>query len=329
MRKLALLLAVLLLAAACGGSDSEADERIAELDQQISDLQGKQGTTQVPATTTTSTTTTSTTTTTLATTTTSTTRGTTTTTLPPETELSTPELVAALPSVSELPLGWGALTEATAEDIIPRSGVGFGICGGDDLHGRMANSGISNAASVFLATDQDQTVLLLVASAPDSEAASRFMQVTAAAVTCGYLEFDVLEIGDGENFLDFDVPTTSWFVSSDSDDELLWRASESYRVGPVEAPASEEAFSVVVNSEYTTTANDVTYGLRNVHLDLYMRRGNNVIVLSVRGFCCEFGFSNTATQSDDTRPRLADVSESADRLAALVFDALSDDSRSV
>ena len=41
MRKLALLPAVLLLAAACGGSDSEADEQIAEPEQQISDLQGE------------------------------------------------------------------------------------------------------------------------------------------------------------------------------------------------------------------------------------------------------------------------------------------------
>ena len=219
-------------------------------------------------------------------------------------------LSESLPTAINLPSGWtisGSPRNSSNSTLEPKSGKGFGICGGPNQDQRLQlNDVVAWATSPALVTERGGFGVLRVFEFPNSIAASKFLQAGAAQATCGSITYDSVELGEGVTpGKNSDVPRVNIF--SGTDNKSKWKTTESVSVGGPLASSTVEGMSAQKDVVYVTTLSGRTFGRTSKYVWAFEKYMNLVILYSLEGTCCVYGFSNSKSMSKDTTMTLSDV----------------------
>ena len=239
---------------------------------------------------------------------------TTTTAAPVATQRS---LLNAIPTATELPPGWADAGYEPDIDLTPRTGDGFGFCGGPNAPQRAVNANVTAYARKggwqAGATNQYGTLSLYAFENEDDAAA--FMASTESAVSsCSTEELEVPEFVEGR-----DDDTTDYradiFLEEFEPDEP-WELTETTSLGSASAEGADQAFFIKNTEVFQGTADGLAYGTTWSVVQQYERHGTVVAVFDLNGGCCYYGFYNSDEMDENALPQYPALQEAADHLRA-------------
>jgi hypothetical protein len=230
-----------------------------------------------------------------------------TTTLPPLADPTIETLFTAVPSPLELPAGWTSTGGLGSSELIPAEGNNLGNCGGPNAAKRAISAGVvvhyENPAFV---TPFGYAGIAFYAFRT-AEAAQRFMDDTAAKSQC-------------PSYPEYTIPDSEFGGFGETQD-VDWTVRDSYSVGGAGVEVADSSFSILQKTESFTRLRGTDYGWREELHSIYERHGRIVIVSSLRGDCCDYGFSNVET-TVDYRPTLADLTTGMDTIRPVILSKL-------
>ena len=239
-----------------------------------------------------------------------------TTTVAPVARVATADnLVAALPTVLELPVGWEFSGDFYNTAPEPVTGPGSGFCGGDNAAARALAAG---AVAMVHGNGYDtpefgwtSTDLYAFTSA---ETSKMFMTLTRdQASTCsGGYEYSLPE-GDGPGAYDG--------FSDEFGNDATWFLTDVGQVLELGVPGADEAFGVTVSSYSYTNYQDAEYGGTSTDVVQYERHGRVVFVTDLWGGCCEFGYNDLDPAFDYT-PTVEQTNMIAQQINPIVLQRL-------
>lgn len=292
------LMSGLLVLAGCGGDPSTASQQAEE---------AVDGTVAATTTATVSTTTTVTPTTTTAPP---------TTTVAPTTTLAAATLaglIRALPGPLDLPQGWVSAGGMPSGELTPLEGDYVGICGGPNADMRAVNNGVLLTANAPAITAPDGAILRvsLFAFASD-EAAKATIDATYAQTGCGYREFKMHEGSDVGQYDGF---------SGTYGAKAVWTVRENLAVGNPGVTDAPGAILISKGTEYIVHFSGIDYGSKDTVLTIWEQHGRFILLSSLYGPCCTYGYSNI-TAALDVTPSLDELNGVMTTLRPLVVGRL-------
>ena len=230
-----------------------------------------------------------------------------TTTLPPLAEPTIETLFTAVPSPLELPAGWTSSGGLGNSELRPAEGNNLGNCGGPNADKRAISAGVVVAyLGPALLTPSGYARIGLYAFRT-AEAAQRFMDDTAAKSQC-------------PSYPEYTIPDSEFGGFGETQD-VDWTVRDSYSVGGAGVEIADSSFSILKTTESFTRLRRTDFGSRSeMHL-VYERHDRIVIVSSLEGACCFYGFSNVET-SVEYRPTLADLTIGMDTIRPVILNKL-------
>ncbi len=243
---------------------------------------------------------------------------TTTTTTIVDRPLGVSQLTQAIPSAMDLPTGWtatGSGDSSLTETLKPKTGEGFGFCSGPNFDEMLKRSGVVAWAwsPLLKPSTGGEYGYIGVFEFPNSASASSYIDLVSISKACGSETYKARELGEGKTQEDTpDEYRTNQF--SGSDNSTMWSVSASYSVG-APLPSSRAPGLTALNTwEYSTRRSGQNYGSIDQQVVAYERYQNVVLRFMIRGGCCVYGFSNTETNSDDSRPSMTTLDEFASKV---------------
>ncbi|MEM9467591.1 MAG: hypothetical protein AAGA90_19610 [Actinomycetota bacterium] len=212
-----------------------------------------------------------------------------------------PELLAALPSAPDVPAGWTDL-DTELIDPEPRSGPGFGYCGGKNSAARALDAGAEGTAGVFDLVTADETFVgVTVTAFPTATEAERYMTITRDALeSCDSVEYDVPEFIEGvtEGDLWFDG-----FVDP-FQPERAWDVEESISFDPAPGGAGDDVILSWLGTTYTIATDGLKYRDRLQDLTRIEQHDRFVLTFGTISRCCSLGYDwpDDFTEDDLTTP---------------------------
>lgn len=231
-------------------------------------------------------------------------------------------LLRAIPSARQLPAGWTDMGEAPITEFQPKTGTGFGYCGGPngDQRALDANS-TASAYQRWLAGSNRQLASVQLYAFDQEEDAATFMTSSERAVSsCGFEKLEVPEFVEGR-----DEGTTDYRIDIFIDTfepEGQWALNESTSLGGAAAEGADESFSIRNNEEFRSTADGVTFGTTYGVISQYERHGTVVLVFNLRGQCCSYGFGNSGASEESALPVYDSLQQAADDLRPAILAAI-------
>ena len=230
-----------------------------------------------------------------------------TTTLPPLAEPTIETLFTAVPSPLELPAGWTSSGGLGNSELRPAEGNNLGNCGGPNAAKRAISAGVvAYYSNPNINTPFGYAGIGLYAFRT-AEAAQRFMDDTAAKSQC-------------PSYPEYTIPDSEFNGFGETQD-VDWTVRDSYSVGGAGVEIADSSFSILKTTESFTRLRRTDFGSRSeMHL-VYERHDRIVIVSSLSGACCSYGFSNVET-SVEYRPTLADLTTGMDTIRPIILNKL-------
>ena len=230
-----------------------------------------------------------------------------TTTLPPLAEPTIETLFTAVPSPLELPAGWTSSGGLGNSELKPAEGNNLGNCGGPNAAKRAISAGVvAYYSNPNINTPFGYAGIGLYAFRT-AEAAQRCMDDTAAKSQC-------------PSYPEYTIPDSEFGGFGETQD-VDWTVRDSYSVGGAGVEIADSSFSILKTTESFTRLRRTDFGSRSeMHL-VYERHDRIVIVSSLEGACCFYGFSNVET-SVEYRPTLADLTIGMDTIRPVILNKL-------
>ncbi len=273
-RATAVLIGGLLIMAGCGGGDSPTTQRAADSTLAASHTAPPS---TAPPTTEAATTTVAPTTTEAAT-----------TTVAPTTTLVTATvegLFIALPGPLDLPPGWVSAGGMPSIAFAPAEGDGVGQCGGPNGDMRAANNGVLMYAAAPGVTAPDGAIFnVWIYAFSSDEAAKATIDATYAQTGCGAREYELHEGSDVGQYDGFGGTAGA---------KAVWTVRDQLAVGNPGVAEAPGAIFTNDGVEYITRSGGIDYGSRDTALAIWEQHGRFVLVSSLYGSCCAYGYSNT------------------------------------
>lgn len=254
-----------------------------------------------------------------------TTTPTTTTTIVLEKPFGVSLLSQSLPSALELPSGWtasGTAESSAGEALEPKSGKGFGVCGGPNRDLLLQQFGVvAWAWSPRLQPEKGGHAYIGTFEFPTAEAARNFLETTASQASCGSLTYEAVELGEGVSpSKNSKTPRFDGF--SGSDNSSKWEVRDSYTVGGKLASSTTTGITTQTDTEYISKVNGKTYGQSERIVVAFEQYLNVVIRYSLIGDCCVYGYSNSEASKDDLRSSLTDLNAMAEQFRPALLEKL-------
>ena len=224
-------------------------------------------------------------------------------------------LLNALPTATELPPGWSTSGVGPGVDLLPRTGPGFGPCGGPNTDQRAIDANVVAHAyqTGLLANVGRQFGTAALYAFGNEEDAAAFMASTERAISsCITEEVDVAEFVEGR-----DEGTTELSVdifTGDAEPDEPWEMFVRTSLGGAAAEGADEAFHFKATRVYASVDDNIDYGVTKGGLSQYERHGTVVLIFSLRGECCLFGFFNTDSRDEEKLPQYPALQAAADHL---------------
>ena len=239
----------------------------------------------------------------------------TTTTVVLEKPFGAPLLIEALPSALELPSGWtasGKVEDSLGGSLDPRSGNGFGICGGPNRDQLLQQNGVvAWSSSQTLRPENGSHAWIYISEFPTAQAAKGFLEASASQASCESISYSATEIGEGVT-----VSKTSKApridIFSGSDNSSKWKVSESYTVGGRLLSTPSLGMTRQTNIEYLLTRDGTSYGKAERTVVAYEQFMNLVIQFGMNGDCCVYGFTKSEARATDYRRSFSDLNAMAE-----------------
>ena len=231
--------------------------------------------------------------------------------------LTTADLLGALPTVLNLPMGWSSSGDSSSS-LEPKTGEGLGNCGKGNAASRaIANNVAGYAVSPGFLTTEGGWASLHLYGFGTEEDAKGFVALSVSQANCpDGLEY---ELEEGENWEDGHVN----MFHDEGWDGVVWTVFESISLGSAAGEDADEAFFTNLRTQYMTTLGSTAFGKVDSTVSVYERHGRLVMIHEISGTCCQYGWSNVQAQSDYT-PTYSEVSASLEILRPHVLDALLD-----
>jgi hypothetical protein len=222
----------------------------------------------------------------------------------------------ALPSALELPSGWtasGAAENSASGTLEPRSGNGFGICGGPNRDTLLQElSVVAWAWSPKLKSEKGGSASIGAFEFPTAEAAKNFIEKTATQASCGSLNYTAVELGEGVTpSKNSNTPRFNGF--SGSDNSTKWEVRNSYTVGGKLASTATTGITTQLDIEYIAVKNGTNFGLSERYVIAFEQHLNIVIRYQLAGECCVYGYSNSEASPEDLRSSLSELNTMAEQ----------------
>ena len=241
-------------------------------------------------------------------------------------QLTTEDLLGALPTVLDLPAGWST-AGSPKTSLEPKSGEIFGNCGKGNMDSRaIANNVVTHVKSPsFQRHTNEGWGELSLYSFGTEEDAKGFIDLTVSQANCPEgLEYEQVEgTRDSNNWKDGKVDI---FID-ESNDGSIWLVKKSISIGSASDGNADDAFFTSTSNSYFSRvienySGNESFGQTEKSMRIYERHGSLIISYVAGGVCCQYGFSNTEGDPPDTTPTFDDVSAYIDIFKPLVFDAL-------
>lgn len=236
-------------------------------------------------------------------------------------------LTEAVPGAMDLPSGWtasGTGSSSLTEILEPQSGLGFGVCSGPNRDEQLIRSGVAAWAwspGLFLPPSLGKYGHIAIFEFPDSAAATQFIEATSSNHACGSEEWKAIELGEGKSAKDTpDTPRVGRFDGSDNSTE--WNVRVGYSVGSALPLSKAPGFTVLTTREYYARRSGTDFGDKEQTVVGYEQYQNIVLRFSITGGCCVFGYANSDTNNDDTRPTMAALDEMASQVRLKILISL-------
>lgn len=217
-------------------------------------------------------------------------------------------LSQAIPSPEDLPSGWtaqGSGESSLTEILKPKTGTGFGICGGPNRDELLKRYGVVSWAwspALTPPSEGDYGYIGLF-EFPTSSEAARFMDAISMAGACGSETYTARELGEGETQETTPEEARIAFFSG-SDNTTKWSISANYSIGGALPSSKAPGHTSLTTLEYSARNSGNNFGVLEQTVHAYEQYQNVVIRFELRGRCCLYGFANTEGYPDDTRPSL-------------------------
>ena len=229
-------------------------------------------------------------------------------------------LLNAIPEATELPPGWADSGIDPETDLEPLTGDGFGFCGGPNAHQRAMTANVTATASKSgwqtNITGEYGTLYLYAFENEDDAAA--FMASTKSAVSsCSSEEITVPEFVEGR-----DDDTTDYrkdIFAKEFEPDEPWKQFTTTSLGAADAEGADEAFFIKKTSVFNSQAGNKSYGITSGSAFQYERHGTVVVVITLFGECCLFGFGNTDSRDEGELPQYSSLQDAADRLRPVIL----------
>ena len=257
---------------------------------------------------------------------TSTALATTTTTTIVDRPLGASALMEAIPDAMDLPSGWtasGNKDSSLTGTLEPETGLGLGVCGGPNRDEQLIRAGVVAWAwsPPLELPDAGEYAYIGIFEFPNSSAATQFIQGVSSNHGCGSEDWTAIELGDGKSQKDTpDKPRIDKF--SGSDNSTKWDIRAAYSLGGSLPSSKAPGVSILTTWENLARVSGKNYGDKEQQVSSIEQYQNIVLRFSIFGRCCVYGFSNTGTNSDDTRPTLAALDEMASQVRLKILKSL-------
>jgi hypothetical protein len=234
-------------------------------------------------------------------------------------------LSQSLPSALELPTGWTA--SGTAENsasgaLEPKTGKGFGVCGGPNRDMLLQQFGVvAWAWAPSLQPEKGGYAYIGAFEFPTADAAKNFIETTASQASCGSLTHTAVELGEGVTpSKNSKTPRFDGF--SGSDNSTKWEVRDSYTVGGKLASSTSTGMTTQTDTEYIAKLYGKTYGQSERNVVAFEQHLNVVIRYSLVGDCCVYGYSNSEASKEDLRSSLTDLNTMAGQFRPAILKKL-------
>lgn len=259
----------------------------------------------------------------------------TTTTVPPATTTTTTvvdrpqgaaQLTQAIPGPMDLPSGWtaqGSASSSLTETLKPASGLGFGLCSGPNRDELLNRYGVIAWAWSPLLTPPNggDYAYVGIFEFPSSDDAARFIEASSMQGACGSETYEARELGEGKS--QEDTPETFRIDKfGGSDNTTKWKISASYSTGAALPSSKAPGYTALTTKENLARVGGKNYGDIDQQVLAYEQYQNVVLRFSINGGCCAFGYSNTETNKDDTRPTMSLLDELANQVRIKILTSL-------
>ena len=237
---------------------------------------------------------------------------TTTTAAPVATQRS---LLNAIPTATELPPGWADLGWDPSVELTPRTGDGFGFCGGPNGDQRAKDANVIAQAyqGGWQTNVSDQLGSLTVYAFSSTDDAAAFMASTERAISsCSSEELDVPEFVEGRDDDTGDLRVDIFAENGEPD--RPWELFQTTSLGGAAAEGADEAFHYKLTERYDGYQGDAAYGVTFGRIGQYERHGTIVVIFALWGECCLFGFNNTDSRAESELPQYPALQAAADHL---------------
>ena len=235
-------------------------------------------------------------------------------------------LLEAIPDAMDLPTGWTASgnKDSSLTGILePASGLGFGFCSGPNRDEQLIRSGVVAWAwsPLLELPSAGKYSFIAIFEFPDSAAATQFIEASSSNAACGSEEWKAIELGEGKSAKDTpDTPRVSRFDGSDN--STKWDVRAAYSVGGALPSSKAPGLTVLTTWEYFARRSGTDFGDIEQQVLGYEQYQNIVLRFSIMGGCCIFGYANSETNSDDTRPTMAALDEMASQVRLKILVSL-------
>ena len=231
----------------------------------------------------------------------------------------------SLPSALELPTGWtasGAPQNSASGALDPKTGKGFGICGGPNRDMLLQQFGVvAWAWAPALQPEKGGSAYVGAFEFPTAVAAKNFIETTASQAACGSLTHTAVELGEGVTpSKNSKTPRFNGF--SGSDNSTKWEVRNSYTVGGKLAAFTTTGITTQTDTEYIARLYGKTFGQSERNVVAYEQHLNVVIRYSLSGNCCTYGYSNSEAYKEDLRSSLSDLNSMVEQFRPAILKKL-------
>ena len=232
----------------------------------------------------------------------------------------------AMPKAPDLPSGWtmsGNPENSAGGALDPKSGRGFGVCGGPNRDALLQQFGVVGWAwSPTLKPESEVYAHIGIFEFPTAQAAKSYIEAVASQRSCGNLTHEAIETGDNITpDQNSDTPRVDLF--SGDDDQTKWEVREVYTTGGPLKSSPTFGITGQQDTEYIARVGGTTYGKNERAVTGHEQYLNLVIRYNIQSECCNYGFSNAESMPKDNRKSLADLEQMSQLFRSKILNKLS------
>ncbi len=234
-------------------------------------------------------------------------------------------LAQAIPGSIDLPSGWTASGEGATsmtQTLEPHSGLGYGVCSGPDWDGLLIKYGVvAWVWSPQINFPSGATGYIGAFEFSNSTAVAQFIEESAKQTACGTEKFVAIEYNGGESTANSPDMVRVDLIDG-SDNSTKWNITVVHSTGGTLPSSKAPGITLVHSFEYFTRNSGANYGSSDEEVSAYEQYGNVLLRFRLDGACCSYGFANSDTSSDDTRPTIAALDDMASQVRLKILTVL-------